>query len=105
MNRRQLLQAAAALPAAGLAAAATQQKQLKITALQTDVITRPPGTPIYDAIHKLGVDQGNVVLRLSTDAGTSGPGWAIDNVRLAAGGDACLAQQVDDRIFANGFDP
>jgi len=58
MNRRQLLQSAAIAPAAcaGLRAAAGQQKQIKITGLETDVLKRPPGTPEYDAIHKLGVD-------------------------------------------------
>lgn len=45
--------------------------------------------------------------RLNTDGGTpSGPlGWAIDNIRIEAGGAACRAQQPpDDRIFADGFD-
>jgi hypothetical protein len=74
VNRRQLLQSAATLPIAGLAAAATQQKQIKITALETDLLKRPPGTPTYDAIHKLGVDSGSVVLRLRTDTGITG--WA-----------------------------
>src|ERR1035437_3273352 len=61
MNRRQLLRSAAALPAAGAAfsAAAAQQKQIKITQLETDVRKQPPGTPTYDAIHTLGVDSGS----------------------------------------------
>ncbi len=84
MNRRQLLQAAAALPAAGLAAAAEQQKQIRITALETDLLKRPPGTPIYDAIHKLSVDSGSVVLRLRTDAGITG--WADVSFGMIAGG-------------------
>ena len=43
--------------------------------------------------------------RLSSDTNTNGAGWALDNIRLEAGGDACRAQQPpDDRIFANGFD-
>jgi hypothetical protein len=51
------------LPAAGAAfsAAAAQQKQIKITQLETDVRKQPPGTPTYDAIHTLGVDSGSVV--------------------------------------------
>ena len=63
MNRRQLLRSAAALPMAGAAfsAAAAQQKQIKITQLETDVRKQPPGTPTYDAIHTLGVDSGSVV--------------------------------------------
>ncbi|HXA49153.1 MAG TPA: mandelate racemase/muconate lactonizing enzyme family protein [Candidatus Acidoferrum sp.] len=84
MNRRQLLQSAASLPVAGLAAAATQQKQIKITALETDLLKRPPGTPTYDAIHKLGVDSGSVVLRLRTDAGITG--WASVSFGMIAGG-------------------
>jgi L-alanine-DL-glutamate epimerase-like enolase superfamily enzyme len=86
MNRRQLLSSAAALPlgAAALRAAATQQKQLRITGLETDVLKRPPGTPNYDAIHKLGVDSGSVVLRLKTDAGITG--WASSSFGMIAGG-------------------
>ena len=30
--------------------------------------------------------------------------WAIDNIKLEAGGDACRAQQQVDTIFKNGFD-
>ena len=86
MNRRQLLQTAAALPAAGAgyAAAAVQQKQIRITGVETDVLKRPPGTPTYDAIHKLGVDSGSVVLRLRTDAGITG--WASVSFGMIAGG-------------------
>src|SRR5690242_16826189 len=86
MNRRQLLQSAAALPVAGTAfhAAAAQQKQIKITGLETDVLKRPPGTPNYDAIHKLGVESGSVVLRLKTDAGITG--WAYSSFGMIAGG-------------------
>ncbi|MDE3165841.1 MAG: mandelate racemase/muconate lactonizing enzyme family protein, partial [Acidobacteriota bacterium] len=84
MNRRQLLQAAAALPAAGLATAAEQQKQIRITALETDLLKRPPGAPIYDAIHKLSVDSGSVVVRLRTDAGITG--WSDVSFGMIAGG-------------------
>src|ERR1700712_2938778 len=86
MNRRQLLRSAALLPAASAAftAAAAQQKQIKITALATDVLKQPPGTPIYDAIHKLGVDSGSVVLRLRTDAGITG--WASISFGMIPGG-------------------
>ena len=86
MNRRQLLRSAAAIPAAGAAfrAAAAQQKQIRITALETDVLKRPPGTPTYDAIHQLGVDSGSVVLRLKTDAGITG--WASSSFGMIAGG-------------------
>ena len=107
MNRRQLLRSAAALPAAGVAfsAAAAQQKQIKITALETDVRKQPPGTPIYDAIHKLSVDSGSVVLRLRTDAGITG--WATVSFGMIAGGprvvQTILEQEVKPVIL--GMDP
>ena len=85
MNRRQLIGSVAALPLAGAAwPAAAQQKQMKITALETDLLKRPPGTPIYDAIHQLSVDSGSVVLRLRTDAGITG--WADCSFGMIAGG-------------------
>ena len=86
MNRRQLLRTAAALPAASAAlqAAAPQQKTLKITALETDVLKRPPGTPYYDAIHPFGTESGSVVLRLRTDGGITG--WASSSFGMIAGG-------------------
>ena len=87
MNRRQLLCGAAVLPALpALSTAAVQQKQIKITGLETDVLKRPPGTPTYDAIHTLGVDNGSVVLRLRTDAGITG--WASVSFGMIAGGHA-----------------
>jgi len=107
VNRRHLLQSAAALPlaSAGLAAAATQQKQIKITGLETDLLKRPPGTPTYDAIHKLGVDSGSVVLRLRTDAGITG--WASVSFGMIAGGprvvQTILEQEVKPAIL--GQDP
>jgi L-alanine-DL-glutamate epimerase-like enolase superfamily enzyme len=86
MNRRQLLQAAAALPAAGSAfqAAAAQQKQIRITGLETDLLKRPPGAVYYDAIHQFGTESGSVVLRLGTDAGITG--WASSSFGMIAGG-------------------
>ena len=107
MNRRQLLRSAAALPAAGAAfsAAAAQQKQLKITALETDVKIQPPGTPTYDAIHKLGVDSGSVALRLRTDAGITG--YASVSFGMIAGGprvvQTILEQEVKPVLL--GMDP
>jgi L-alanine-DL-glutamate epimerase-like enolase superfamily enzyme len=86
VNRRQLLGSVAALPMAGaaLSAAAAQQKAMKITAVETDLLKRPPGTPIYDAIHQLSVDSGSVVLRIRTDAGITG--WADCSFGMIAGG-------------------
>src|SRR2546421_4763424 len=106
MNRRQLLRAAAAIPAIpALSVAAVQQKQIKITGLETDVLKRPPGTPEYDAIHKLGVDSGSVVLRLKTDAGITG--WASASFGMIAGGpgelETILVQELKPVII--GHDP
>jgi L-alanine-DL-glutamate epimerase-like enolase superfamily enzyme len=98
MNRRQLLSAGTALPAlcAQLTAAAAQQKTLKITGLETDVLQRPPGTPIYDAIHKLGVDNGSVVLRLRTDAGITG--WASSSFGMIPGGPRVVQTILEQEI-------
>jgi L-alanine-DL-glutamate epimerase-like enolase superfamily enzyme len=76
MNRRQLLCAAVALPSlrAALSVAAAQQKQMRITGVETDLLKPPPGEPIYDALQTLNVDRGSVVLRIRTDAGITG--WA-----------------------------
>ena len=76
MNRRQLLRSAAALPALGavFSVAAAQQKQMKITGVETDLLKPPPGPPIYDALQTLDVDKGSVVLRIRTDAGITGWG-------------------------------
>jgi L-alanine-DL-glutamate epimerase-like enolase superfamily enzyme len=106
VNRRHLLQAAATLPvAAAIPAAAAQQKQLKIAALETDVLRRPPGTATYDAIHKLGVDSGSVVLRLRTDAGITG--WASVSFGMIAGGprvvETILQQEIKPVLL--GHDP
>jgi L-alanine-DL-glutamate epimerase-like enolase superfamily enzyme len=86
MNRRQLLCSAAGLPAAAtaLSAAAAQQKQIKITGLETDLLKRPPGAPYYDAIHTFGGESGSVVLRIRTDAGITG--WANSSFGMIAGG-------------------
>ena len=43
--------------------------------------------------------------RLQSDGFNNDAGWMVDNVRFAAGGPACLAQQQVDEIFANGFEP
>ena len=107
MNRRQLLCSAAAVPAAAtaLSAASAQQKQIRITALETDVLKRPPGTPYYDAIHRFGDDSGSVVLRLRTDAGIVG--WASSSFGMIGGGpkvvQAILEQEVKPALI--GKDP
>jgi L-alanine-DL-glutamate epimerase-like enolase superfamily enzyme len=97
MNRRQLFTAAAALPALpALATAAVQQKALKITGLETDVLQRPPGTPLYDAIHKFGTGSGSVVLRLRTDAGITG--WASSSFGTIAGGPSVVQTILEREI-------
>lgn len=98
MNRRQLLRAAAALPAAGAAlqAAGAQQKQIKITGLETDLLKRPPGTPYYDAIHPFGTESGSVVLRLRTDAGITG--WASSSFGMIAGGPKVVQTILEEEV-------
>ena len=98
MNRRQLLRAAAALPAAGsaLRAAGVQQKQIKITGLETDLLKRPPGTVYYDAIHPFGTESGSVVLRLTTDAGITG--WASSSFGMIAGGPKVVQTILEQEI-------
>ncbi len=98
MNRRQLLQTAAALPLAATAAsaAAAQARQLKITALETDVLKNPPGTPFYDAIHPFGTEAGSVVLRLRTDAGITG--WASISFGMIAGGPRVVQSILENEI-------
>jgi hypothetical protein len=52
-----------------------------------------------------GASALKVRFRLQSDGFQNAPGWAVDNIRLAAGGDACIAQQTNDEIFADGFEP
>jgi len=98
MNRRQLLLSAAATPVAGVAfqAAAAQQKQVRITGLETDLLKRPPGTRYYDAIHTFGTESGSVVLRLKTDAGIVG--WAHSSFGMIAGGPAVVQTILEREI-------
>jgi L-alanine-DL-glutamate epimerase-like enolase superfamily enzyme len=97
MNRRQLFRAAA-LPAAaaGLRAAAEQQKDIRITGLETDVLKRPPGAPYYDAIHTFGEESGSVVLRLRTSAGITG--WASSSFGMIGGGPAVVQAILEKEI-------
>ncbi|MGE0208273.1 MAG: hypothetical protein AB7S42_03925, partial [Lysobacteraceae bacterium] len=43
--------------------------------------------------------------RLQSDASVNAAGWAVDNIRLSAGGQACRDSQIPlgDAIFADGF--
>ncbi|HEU0120272.1 MAG TPA: mandelate racemase/muconate lactonizing enzyme family protein [Bryobacteraceae bacterium] len=102
MNRRQWLTAAMGAPAFW---GAELKKQIKITGLETDLLKMPPKEPNYDAIHKLGVDSGMVVLRLRTDAGITG--WASSNFGMIPGGprvvQTILEQEVKPVVL--GMDP
>lgn len=52
-----------------------------------------------------GVAAFKLRFRLTSDTSQNASGWAIDNIQLEAGGDACRAQQQpDDVIFANSFE-
>lgn len=98
MNRRQLLCSAAGLPAAAaaLSAASVQQKQIKITGIETDVLKRPPGAPYYDAIHTFGTAGGSVVLRIRTDAGITG--WASSSFGMIAGGPRVVQTVLEEEV-------
>ncbi len=69
------------------------------------------GRPSWQSHHiELPASANNVAalklrFRLTSDSGVSAPGWAIDNIKLEAGGATCRAQQQpNDIIFADGFD-
>jgi L-alanine-DL-glutamate epimerase-like enolase superfamily enzyme len=97
MNRRQLLYSAAALPAmVASSTAATQQKQMRITGIETDLLRQPPGTPYYDAIHTFGIDAGSVVLRIRTDAGITG--WAHSTFGTGGSGARALQAILEEQI-------
>src|SRR5690606_17413384 len=43
--------------------------------------------------------------RFTSDGSQSRPGWAVDNVRIEAGGPACRAtQQSPSMVFSSGFE-
>ncbi len=106
-SRRQFLQTLPAI--AGVApafqAAAQMRKTLRITGLETDLLRMPPRKPNYDAIHKLGVDVGNVVLRVNTDAGITG--WANISFGMIAGGPSVVQSILENEVkpLLTGLDP
>ena len=70
-----------------------------------DCSGRPNGRPAS----RLPADVNNSAalllrFRMQSDTAVTASGWAIDNIRLQAGGDACRAQQQGDSIFIDGFD-
>jgi L-alanine-DL-glutamate epimerase-like enolase superfamily enzyme len=98
MNRRQILRSAAGLPVLALSAASVQQKQIRITGIETDVLKRPPGTPYYDAIHTFGTAGGSVVLRIRTDAGITG--WASSSFGMIEGGPRVVQTILESEVKA-----
>ncbi|HEX8985874.1 MAG TPA: mandelate racemase/muconate lactonizing enzyme family protein [Bryobacteraceae bacterium] len=98
MNRRSFLRASAALP--GLAgagpAAAAPNGQLKITALETDVLRFPPGAVFSDAIHDFGTSGGGVALRILTGAGITG--WAYSSFGMIPGGPRVVQTILQEEI-------
>jgi L-alanine-DL-glutamate epimerase-like enolase superfamily enzyme len=105
MNRRQLLTATAAAALPMPPATAALNKQIKITGIETDLLKMPPKEPNYDAIHKLGVDSGMVVLRIKTDAGITG--WASTNFGMIAGGPRVVQTILEHEVkpIITGMDP
>lgn len=105
MSRRAFLSTAAAASFAIPASVAAMQKQMKITGLETDLLKTPPREPNYDAIHKLGVDTGAVVLRIKTDAGITG--WASSTFGMIAGGPRVVQTILEHEIkpLLLGMDP
>jgi L-alanine-DL-glutamate epimerase-like enolase superfamily enzyme len=101
MTRRDLFRISFAMPAAVLA----MQKQMKIVALETDLLKTPPREPNYDAIHKLGVDTGSVVLRIKTDSGLTG--WASSTFGMVAGGPKVVQTILEHEVkpVILGMDP
>ena len=87
MTRRDWIRsgaAAVALLTPALRAADDMRKQMKITAVKTDVLRFAPAPNYSDAIHTFGADRGGVVLRIETDAGLTG--WAYSSFGMNAGG-------------------
>jgi L-alanine-DL-glutamate epimerase-like enolase superfamily enzyme len=107
MDRRQLLRSAVALPSLGtaLAAAAEQQKQMKITGVEADLLKLPPGEPYYDALQTLNVDKGSVVLRIRTDAGVTG--WASSSFGNRGEGARVVQSIIENEVkpVILGMDP
>lgn len=102
MNRRQWLATAIGASAAW---SADLKKQMKITGIETDLLKMPPKEPTYDAIHRLGVDSGQVVLRILTDAGVTG--WASSNFGMIPGGPRVVQTILEHEVkpIILGMDP
>src|SRR5579863_7666996 len=88
MQRRTFLQSAAVMGLPAMAFAEPIQRQMKITAVETDLLHFSPGRPYYDAIHTFGGEHGAVALRIRTDAGITG--WGYSSLGTIAGGPAVV---------------
>ena len=93
MQRRTFLQSlgVTGLPALVLAEPLQSrgvQRQMKITAVETDLLHFSPGRTYYDAIHAFGGERGAVALRIRTDAGITG--WGYSSFGIMPGGPAVV---------------
>jgi L-alanine-DL-glutamate epimerase-like enolase superfamily enzyme len=98
MNRRDFFLAGgavAAWPTAPVRADAAKGA-MRITGLETDLLSFPPGKPYADAIHTFGTESGGVVLRLRTDAGITG--WAYSSFGIVAGGPRLVQTILEQEI-------
>ena len=95
MQRRSFLYSLPALGAIPLKASEPLGKQMKITALETDLLRFAPGRPYSDAIHDFGREGGGVALRIRTDAGITG--WGYSSFGMIAGGPA-VVQTILEKI-------
>ncbi len=102
MNRRQWFTSALGAAAAW---SADLKKRIRITNLRTDLLRLPPGEPTYDSIHRLGVDRGQVVLRIETDAGITG--WASSTFGMMPGGPRVVQTILEHEVkpVLVGMDP
>jgi L-alanine-DL-glutamate epimerase-like enolase superfamily enzyme len=102
MNRRQWITSALGAAAAW---SADLKKQIRITNLRTDLLKLPAGEPTYDSIHRLGVDRGQVVLRIETDAGITG--WASSTFGMMPGGPRVVQTILEHEVkpVVVGMDP
>lgn len=97
MNRRNLLAMAGVAPLTqAFTLAAEAKKQMKIIGLETDVLKLPPAEYTGDAIHDFGQANGQVVLRLLTDAGITG--WGSSNFGMIEGAPRVLAAILHEEI-------
>ncbi len=97
MRRRGFLACAAGLAAAPFPSeAAAARGDLRITAVETDLLRFPPGRPQYDAVHRFGDHRGGVVLRIRTNADITG--WAYSSFGMVEGGPEVLQTILEKSI-------